>query len=157
MTVAGSEQGLDNAGAEPHRAGDGGHSEPDCQVWQHTYNLDNIYANRDVLCWQCPRNGLIYFPDFCQLVLENFRQSEEEEEDFYKNAFKVHNLYNIYKCIKADIVVTTSSDVCRYFAAQNPSRQISALRSTNWTSTSSPEKISTTSWGVCPSQCRRKK
>ena len=36
ITIAGSEQGLDHAGAEPHRAGDGGHSEPDCQVWQHT-------------------------------------------------------------------------------------------------------------------------
>ena len=35
------------------------------------------------------RNGLIYFPDFCQLCLEKFRQSEEEEEEFYKNAFKV--------------------------------------------------------------------
>ena len=32
-------------------------------------------------------------------MLENFRQSEEEEEDFYKNAFKVHNLYNAYKYV----------------------------------------------------------
>ena len=49
ITIAGSEQGLDNAGAEPHRAGDGGHSEPDCQVWQHKistqtemYYVDNV-------------------------------------------------------------------------------------------------------------------
>ena len=35
------------------------------------------------------RNGLIYFPDFCTLCLEKFRQSDEEEEEFYKNAFKL--------------------------------------------------------------------
>ena len=38
------------------------------------------------------RNGLIYFPDFCQLCLEKFRQTEEEEEEFYKIAFKVSNI-----------------------------------------------------------------
>jgi len=38
---------------------------------------------------QIARNGLIYFPDFCTLCLEKFRQSDEEEEEFYKNAFKL--------------------------------------------------------------------
>lgn len=35
------------------------------------------------------RNGLIYFPDFCQLCLEKFRESEEEQEEFFRIAFKV--------------------------------------------------------------------
>ena len=35
------------------------------------------------------RNGLIYFPDFCQLCLEKFRESEEEQEEFFSIAFKV--------------------------------------------------------------------
>ena len=34
------------------------------------------------------RNGLIFYPDFCQLCLEYFRQ-EEREEEFRKNLFKV--------------------------------------------------------------------
>ena len=35
------------------------------------------------------RNGLIYFPEFCQLVLENLRQDRQAEEDFKRNMFKV--------------------------------------------------------------------
>ena len=35
------------------------------------------------------RKGLLYFPDFCNVVLEGFRPSEEEEEDFYQHTFKV--------------------------------------------------------------------
>ena len=38
------------------------------------------------------RKGLIYFPDFCQLVLERFRESESEEEDFFQTMFKVSGL-----------------------------------------------------------------
>ena len=35
------------------------------------------------------RRGLIYYPDFCQLCLELFRQEAAEEEDFRRNMFKV--------------------------------------------------------------------
>merc|ERR1711915_899184 len=35
------------------------------------------------------RAGLIYFPDFCTVVLERLRQSKEEEEDFYQYMFKM--------------------------------------------------------------------
>ena len=35
---------------------------------------------------------MIYFPDFCQLCLEKFRETEEEEVEFYKNAFKVEKI-----------------------------------------------------------------
>ena len=35
------------------------------------------------------RNGLIYFPEFCQLVLKWFRKDELQEEDFRENMFKV--------------------------------------------------------------------
>ena len=35
------------------------------------------------------RKGLIYFPDFCQIVLERFRENEAEEEEFRKSMFKV--------------------------------------------------------------------
>ena len=33
------------------------------------------------------RNGLIYFPDFCKIVLKRWR--EEDEEVFRQNMFKV--------------------------------------------------------------------
>ena len=35
------------------------------------------------------RNGYIFFPDFCQLVLERFREEEDEEEEFRRGMFKV--------------------------------------------------------------------
>ena len=35
---------------------------------------------------------MIYFPDFCELVLRRFRESEEEEEDFFQLMFKVREL-----------------------------------------------------------------
>lgn len=36
------------------------------------------------------KNGLIYFPDFCQLVLDQIREDEKNgEEDFRRNMFKV--------------------------------------------------------------------
>ena len=37
------------------------------------------------------KRGLIYFPDFCQLVLEKFRGDAVEEEIFRQNMFKVFN------------------------------------------------------------------
>ena len=41
---------------------------------------------------------MIFFPDFCQLCLEKFRESEEEEEEFYKIVFKV-----VYQKSNSDI------------------------------------------------------
>ena len=38
------------------------------------------------------RAGLIYFPDFCSIVLERLRQPKEEEENFYQCMFKVGSL-----------------------------------------------------------------
>ena len=35
------------------------------------------------------RNGLIYFPDFCQLILERLREDKYAEEDFRRFMFKV--------------------------------------------------------------------
>ena len=35
------------------------------------------------------RKGLIYFPDFCQLVLDRFRNDGVEDESFRQNMFKV--------------------------------------------------------------------
>ena len=32
---------------------------------------------------------MIYFPDFCELVLTKLRQTESEEEDFFQSMFKV--------------------------------------------------------------------
>ena len=39
------------------------------------------------LCNTVPRNGLIYFPDFCDIVLKRWR--EENEEVFRQNMFKI--------------------------------------------------------------------
>ena len=45
-------------------------------------------------------DGLIYFPDFCQLCLEYFRQSQDEEEEFRKNLFKViHFFSSVSACL----------------------------------------------------------
>ena len=38
------------------------------------------------------RNGLIYFPEFCKVVLTKFR--EEDEEEFAQVMFKVGNAEN---------------------------------------------------------------
>ena len=38
------------------------------------------------------KRGLIYFPDFCQLVLEKFRGDAVEGENFRQNMFKVINI-----------------------------------------------------------------
>ena len=35
------------------------------------------------------RNGYIFFPDFCQLVLERLRDEKDEEEEFMRLLFKV--------------------------------------------------------------------
>ena len=43
------------------------------------------------------RKGLLYYPDFCDVVLERFRESKEEEEDFYQYTFKVDK-YLIFAC-----------------------------------------------------------
>ena len=39
------------------------------------------------LCNTVPKNGLIYFPDFCAIVLKRWR--EENEQLFRQNMFKV--------------------------------------------------------------------
>ena len=38
------------------------------------------------------RNGLIFFPEFCEVVLARFRK--EDEESFRENMFKVKYFYN---------------------------------------------------------------
>ena len=35
------------------------------------------------------KNGLIYFPDFCKLVLDTFREERPVEEQFRRNMFKI--------------------------------------------------------------------
>ena len=42
------------------------------------------------LCNTVPRNGLIYFPDFCKIVLKRWR--EENEVVFRQGMFKVSHL-----------------------------------------------------------------
>ena len=39
------------------------------------------------------RNGFIYFPEFCHLVLENLRQDKQAEEEFRRNMFKVVRIF----------------------------------------------------------------
>ena len=36
------------------------------------------------------RNGLIYFPDFCEVILKRYRQDDKAEESFRQNMFKVN-------------------------------------------------------------------
>ena len=67
------------------------------------------------------RNGFIYFPDFCKIVLKRWR--EEDEEIFRQNLFKVRACqlpYSICKLI-----------FCRIFVALNHSLSCTELRGTN--------------------------
>ena len=45
------------------------------------------------------RNGLVYFPEFCAVVLKKFR--EEDEEQFSQIMFKVGNRHGIHACSQA--------------------------------------------------------
>ena len=42
------------------------------------------------------RNGLVYFPEFCAVVLKKFR--EEDEEQFSQIMFKVGIRHGIHAC-----------------------------------------------------------
>ena len=53
------------------------------------------------LCNTVPRNGLIYFPDFCAIVLKRWR--EEDEEVFRQNMFKVRFILPFLRFILTDI------------------------------------------------------
>ena len=37
------------------------------------------------------RDGFIYFPDFCEVILEKYRLGKEGDEHFRQNLFKVRN------------------------------------------------------------------
>jgi hypothetical protein len=45
------------------------------------------------------RNGLIYFPDFCQVVLKRYRQDKDAEENFMQNMFKVKKQHFLRDCL----------------------------------------------------------
>ena len=72
-----------------------------CWAWtqlnRRLWIFQTILPSKRILTlWHCDpisscisRKGLIYFPDFCQLVLKRFRNSEEQEENFKQNMFKV--------------------------------------------------------------------
>ena len=42
------------------------------------------------------RNGYIYFPEFCKVIHEKYRQ--DDEEVFSQNMFKVKNVLNFCLC-----------------------------------------------------------
>ena len=47
------------------------------------------------------RKGLIYFPEFCQLILKWFRDNKEAKENFNQNMFKVsHGILLHHKMCK---------------------------------------------------------
>ena len=64
------------------------------------------------------RNGLIYFPDFCKLVLDTFREEKAAEEQFRRNMFKgniyIHLLPLLLQIILSKIKIKL--DIVRYWA-----------------------------------------
>ena len=50
-------------------------------------------------------DGLIYYPDFCQLCLEYFRQGLDEEEEFRKNLFKVIYFFSSVQSKKSCLAI----------------------------------------------------
>ncbi len=79
------------------------------------------------------RNGLIYFPDFCQVVLKRYRQDKDAEENFMQNMFKVKKNF-LRDCLFKKLI---KFKCFRWCAAQNLYRQTSRPKSTNWKNTSS--------------------
>ena len=49
------------------------------------------------------RDGLIYFPGFCHLVLKSFRQ-DGETELFRQNMFKVRHYLSLFSLVHSDAV-----------------------------------------------------
>ena len=49
------------------------------------------------------KNGMIYFPDFCQLVLEQIREEGNGEEDFRMNMFKVTSDEEVFSRVSLPI------------------------------------------------------
>ena len=74
------------------------------------------------------RKGLLYFPDFCDVVLDGFRPSKEEEEDFYQHTFKVlsHKITSSVN-INANVHLITS----RLYAVQIHSQWIEGPKNTS--------------------------
>ena len=57
------------------------------------------------------RKGLIYFPDFCQIVLERYRQTEAEDLDHRMTIFKVVIAHTVHAALHlpASLLVPTTS------------------------------------------------
>ena len=51
---------------------------------QETIDMTNEVGN----------NGLVYFPDFCKIVLRKYR--EDDKELLNQALFKVKNMYNVF-------------------------------------------------------------
>ena len=58
------------------------------------------------------RNGFIYFPDFCKIVLKRWR--EEDEEIFRQNLFKVRACQPAYH-----FSIQSPDDSCSLFFAEH--------------------------------------
>ena len=67
---------------------------------QEVVDMPNYIAKYDWFQTACRtfiiihRDGLIYFPEFCHLVLGRLREDPEKEEEFNKNMFKVRLILN---------------------------------------------------------------
>ena len=53
------------------------------------------------------RNGLIYFPEFCQIVTKKYR--EEDQEVFRQNMFKVQTFHYLFYCLCMKTLYSPSS------------------------------------------------
>ena len=58
------------------------------------------------------RNGLIYFPEFCQIVTKKYR--EEDQEVFRQNMFKVQTFYHLF-------YLSVYEDTCHTSVKYHPS------------------------------------
>lgn len=90
------------------------------------------------LCNTVPRNGLIYFPDFCEIVLNRWR--EENEELFRQNMFKVRN------CLQFNL----NGSFCRSFAGRNHFPNFTEPRNIGWKIITFQRKTLGTSWLIFP-------
>ena len=79
------------------------------------------------------KDGLIYFPEFSQIVLSRYR--EESQQEFNKIIFKVF----------PSLIIFVTAENLRYSVGRTRCRLSSELKSIKWTRGFSPKKTSATS------------
>ena len=85
------------------------------------------------------RNGLIYFPDFCQLILERLREDKYAEEDFRRFMFKVLICIIMFSTLMLDLQMLCGTEphpkemrAKKYKVDKHSLSKVCEVDDTNW-------------------------